>query len=105
MKLNRNESAGGIGKYIVIKTEGLEEIPTTPVELAAAILKHPECVQFGKVGDPDEFFVLKLKDENADAALFAYSDKVMRTDIEYGEDIYNLAERSGLNHPHCKTPD
>ena len=105
MDLNRKTNANGIGKYIVIRTDVFDEVPTTVEALLEAIQQHPESVEFGKVGDPNEFFVIKLKDENADAALIGYASAASHKDPDYASAVAELALRSGQYHPNCKSPD
>lgn len=110
MSLDLNNSENGNGKYAVINLRKLPTSPNTPEELAAAILANPECVEFGRPGDPDEFFVIKLKDQYADKALEAYANEVFyesesTEETEYAQRVTNLAMRSGIRHPLCKKPD
>lgn len=105
MKLDRNSKPSGNGKYAVINLRKIPGDPSTPQELAAAILANPECVEFGPVGSPEEFFVLKLKDKNAEAALQGYASKALDNDAEYAAEVAALSCRAGPHSPHCKTPD
>ena len=108
MKLDRNANADGKGKYAIINLRLIIGNPQTPQELAAAILVNPESVEFGRVGSPDEFWVIKLKDRYAGPALERYAESVLRDkygDREYADEILELANRSGQAHPLCKRPD
>ena len=108
MNLDRNINESGKGKYALINLRKIPSDPRTPEELATAILLNPECVEFGMVGDPDEFFVIKLKDRFSRAALSAYARVVeldTEGDKEYLVDLLDLADRSGSAHPLCKRPD
>lgn len=108
MKLDRNINPSGKGKYALINLRKVPSDPHTPQDLAMSILDNPECVEFGKVGDPDEFWVIKLKDRYAEPALSAYADAIecdRDGDAEYAEEVGILADRSGMNHPLCKRPD
>ncbi len=105
MKLDRNLNPSGKGKYAVINLRKIPGDPRTPQELAAAILANPECVEFGTVGTPDEFWLIKLKDANADAALFGYAGKALTQDPEYAAEVAEMAKRAGKNSPFCKQPD
>jgi hypothetical protein len=105
MKLVRNTPGSDTGKYILIRKDKFSEPPETVEELIEAIKTHPDSVEFGRVGDPNEFFVIKLKDENADAALIGYASAVADKDPEFASDVAELALRSGKYHPCCKTPD
>ena len=58
------------------------------------------------IRDPvDDFFVIKLKDQNSRAALLAYAEAAEASDPELAADVRKLAEAAGPNHPHCKRPD
>ena len=106
MDLIRNTNHAGNGKYAVINMRKLEGNPQTAEELAAAILKNPEAVEFGRAGTVEEFFVIKLKDKHSTAALEAYADEAFHDDnLEYSRQVRLLADRSGKNHLHCKKPD
>lgn len=105
MQLDRNLNPAGKGKYALINLRKLPGDPRTPADLAAAILANPECVEFGAVGAPDEFWPIKLKDRFAEPALQAYADAAQSVDPEFAAQVRELASRSGTNHPHCKTPD
>jgi len=74
MRLDRNLNKDGKGKYALIKLRAIPGNPSTPEELAAAILAHPECVDWGERHSDSEFFVLRLKDKYAAPALLAYSN-------------------------------
>lgn len=105
MDLVRNQSETGHGKYAVVKLQLLGSRPTTPQELAAAILANPASVVFGEKGSPGEFFVTMLKDEHAEAALLGYSVSAAATDPDYAAQVRELASRAGKNSPFCKKPD
>ena len=106
MNLDRNINSDGKGKYALINLRKLEGNPRTAEELAAAILKNPEAMEFGEVGSPNEFFVIKLKDQYAQSALYDYGHNAWADgDKAYARQIYELAARSGPNHPLCKKPD
>lgn len=106
MDLDRNLNTDGKGKYAVINLRKIPTNPQTPEELAAAILANPECVEFGRVGDPDEFFLIKLKDQYAQGTLMQYAHEASSDEeFEYSKQVHDLALRSGVNNPHCKKPD
>lgn len=106
MDLDRNINTDGKGKYALINLRKLEGNPQTAEELVAAILKNPEAVEFGRVGESDEFFVMKLKDRYSMGGLWGYADAAKQCgDSEYANAINNMVERSGPNHPLCKKPD
>jgi hypothetical protein len=86
MKLDRNVNANGSGKYALINLRNNK-------------------VEWGFTGQPDEFFVIKLKDKNARIALLAYADSVACDDPEFAKEVRELADRSGSFSPYCKKPD
>lgn len=106
MQLDRDINQDGKGKYALIN---LRKLPggriDTAADLAAAILANPESVEFGRVGDPDEFWVVKLKDKHAEEALRAYAVAASGDDIQYAAAVERLAGRAGPNSPFCKAPD
>ncbi len=108
MKLDRNINPSGKGKYAIVNMRKIEGNPCTPQELAAAILANPEAVEFGAVGDPNEFWLIKLKDQYAEGALNGYANSIRhdpKGDAEYESEVRKLAERSGPHHPLRKRPD
>ena len=86
MKLDRNLNANGKGKYALLNLRN-------------------DRIEWGFVGASDEFFVIKLKDKYAQAALIAYADAAEHDDPEWAKEVRELAQRSGKNHPLCKQPD
>jgi hypothetical protein len=108
MKLDRNINPSGKGKYAVINLRKIPTTPTTPQELATAILANPESVEFGAMGSPDEFWLIKLKDRYATPALMGYAMGIAfddEGDPEYQAEVIEMGKRSGTMHPLCKRPD
>jgi hypothetical protein len=109
MDLDRNLNSDGKGKYALINLRKLDGNPQTAEEVAAAILRNPEAVEFGNVGTESEFFVIKLKDIHADAALRAYADDVLDNGKPehqtYAGQVIVMANRAGAANPFCKHPD
>lgn len=117
MKLDRNENRGpieGCGKYALINMRKLNELyaghsmfQQLHPELAAAFdkLEAESLIQYGAVGEEDEFFVLKLKDRHAHPALLAYADSIRATDPEFADEVGDMAQRAGDLSPWCKEPD
>lgn len=104
MKLDRNTA--GRGKYAVVKLRRMESDPvgqnlTPTVEMLA----RGGFVTFGAAGDKDEFFVLMLKDQYAQAALAAYAAAAEVDDPEYAAEVRELMARAGPSSPHVKRPD
>ena len=91
MKLVRNTTKNGICKYSIIEHE------------------KNDHVEHGLPNTENEFFVIKLKDKHAQAALNAYVESILDdfdyVDNEYAKDIKELADRSGEDSPWCKAPD
>lgn len=85
MKLDRNTSPDGLGKYsLVINRTGAVDKGDTP---------------------ESEFFVLKLKDKYAAAALDAYAKAAAADgETEFAQDVAVLADKA-RNHPSSKKPD
>jgi hypothetical protein len=113
MKLDRNLNANGRGKYALLKLRKLDEMtdPADPFqnvdhEIVEAIqtLEKAGILDWGNTLE-SEFFVMRLKDKHAAAALHAYAADADDDDREYGDEVRRLAMRAGRNHPLCKRPD
>jgi len=104
MKLDRNVKPSGNGKYALIKMRG--ELLREELDCIQTLVKYGR-IDYGKRGEKDEFFVIKLRDRCARSALEAYADSVMVQlhDNEYAEEIREMARRSGPWSPFCKDPD
>lgn len=107
MKMDRNINDDGLGKYAVINLRNLKRYMNVPeVKEALEVLKAADALEWGCVGEPDEFFLIKLKDINAEHALVAYADQANHNgDKEFAGEVYEMARRSGRHNPHCKHPD
>lgn len=106
MKMDRNINDGGLGKYAVVNLRKLKPYMNVPeVAEALKVLEAAEALEWGRTGEPDEFFLIKLKDINAEHALIAYADQANITDKEFAGEVYELAQRAGANNPFCKHPD
>ena len=93
MKLDRN------GKYALVQLHELEDLDAC---LKDGVYHFPAtAVVFGNT---DEFFIIRLKDKNAPAALTAYALAASIDDPEYAGDIVELAAQA-LRHPRRKRPD
>ena len=112
MKLDRNiEGNQGRRKYALLHLRRLNGLRGSggvlPPRLATAInsLIDAGIIEYGATPE-DEFFVIKLKDKYAQAALFTYAnDARADNEGEYGQEVTNLAMRAGPSHPLCKKPD
>ena len=80
---------------------------TTDGSCKYSLIEHQkdDHVEHGKPNTEHEFFVIKLKDRHAKSALEAYAKSVEPTDEQYAWQIYELAERAGVDNPWCKDPD
>lgn len=128
MKLDRNIPGNkGRGKYALINHRRLLTLETgggglgrdgvtmgsigvpRGVYNAIRTLENAGVWEWGATPE-DEFFVIKLKDVGARAALAAYADVYDKPggvplDDEYAAEIREMAARSGKHHPLCKIAD
>ena len=105
MKLDRHNGTGACGKYALIKVRQLNGITDPEICNAVKVLDSAGLIEWGRVGDEDEFFVIKLKDINAGNALLGYAASAEDTDPELAADVNSLRTRAGHNSPFCKIPD
>ncbi len=116
MKLDRNVNANGKGKYALVRLRGIET-GTVAYGMLQQLYKLGH-VDFGIVGEKDEFFVIKLRDRFAADAIRAYSDAVMTeaakcadnelraNDLaQYALQVQSLERRAGILSEFCKDPD
>lgn len=112
MKLDRNISGDGRGKYGIIRTRKLAEIDrvnspqgASEIDHAITVLETAGLLDWG-LTESSEFFVVLLKDQYASAALYGYAGAAsLDGDRELAADVSALAVRAGRNHPNCKRPD
>lgn len=95
MKLDRNINPTGRGKYALVKMRELtklEQAGNFRESGKVEALAGKGIVDFGGTPETD-FFVIRLKDKYAAAALEAYSDAVRKDgfDPEYAIQVYDLA--------------
>lgn len=102
MKLDRNINPDGRGKYALVRLRG---DLTDDERYALAILQGGGRLDWGRFGEPDEFWVIKLRDKYADAGLRGYADAARQDDIEYAAEVDELVSRAGISSPFCKAPD
>lgn len=114
MKLDRNTNGDGRGKYALLKLRALADMADTadpfqdlPPKIADAIsvLDKAGVIDWGPAGTEAEFFVLRLKDKYAGAALDTYAMQAVGDDAEYAAEVMKLSKRAGSNSPWCKRPD
>ncbi len=109
MQLDRDINPDGKGKYALIKLRDLPTDDTSIESIIQALLEKPihvdEAIDLGLKGSDSEFFVIRLKDKFAPAALRAYANEALsHGHVEYSEEILRMAERAE-NHPNRKEPD
>lgn len=115
MKLDRNVPGnGGRGKYALVLIRDLDQMPDAGPWKAKALeaietLFELGLLDYGPAETESEFFVIRLKDRHARAALEAYANDVAWTepapDFEYAEEVRALAQRAGFSSPWCKSPN
>ena len=114
MKLDRDLNARGLGKYAIINLRRLYETCGDPstferwtpgVAQALKTLSDVGALEWGVVGERDEFFLLKLKYLHAKPALEAYAASAQSVDPEFASTVRALANRAGTSSPFCKAPD
>ena len=113
MKLDRNiQERNGLGKYALIKLRELEyfaghvstfELWTPEVREAFGLFEDCHALDWGNTAD-SEFFVIRLKDRSAAAALNAYATDAAQYDQEWAREVFAMADRAAA-HPSKKTPD
>lgn len=107
MKLDRNQEPNGVGKYALINMRRYRALPDDKAAEAHDLLGKLEAlgiIDTGARGSDDEFFVIKLRDRSAGAALMAYADDAADYDTEWATEVSALAARAD-HHPSKKTPD
>jgi uncharacterized membrane-anchored protein len=108
MKLDRNDPANmGAGKYALINMRRYRALDAEAAREARDMLGRLDAlgiIDKGAKGDTDEFFVIKLKDKYAPAALTAYANAAVDDDKEWATQVLALASRAE-HHPDKKTPD
>lgn len=107
MKLDRNINPDGKGKYALVKLRDIG-FPFAAQNGCALIPFH--AIDFGTGTDPNcedpgaDFFVIRIKDKYAPAALIAYAAAASADDPEYAAEIHALSEKARLFTPKRK-PD
>ena len=108
MRLKRNTTQSGSCKYALLRLDLMEQELGQEVNMDAIKAKLGGLARFLEFGLPEteeEFFVLKLKDVNAHHTLVEYASRAMLQDVDYAEDIQELAQRAGPFSPWTKIPD
>lgn len=106
MKLDRNINQSGKGKYALVRLRGIEA--GSEAHKLLWQLYDLGVLDWGMVGDPDEFFVMKLKDKFSYRGLLGYMKGIEleeTPEFEFAQAILDMAKRAGPNSPYCKIPD
>lgn len=110
MRLIRNTTEDGRCKYALVRMDkipALHGMEQDRIKAALAVLEELEVLEYAGKGDPEEAFVIKLKDVNAPAALLAYAEAARvgtDRDKELSDDVFDLIGRAEY-HPHRHKPD
>lgn len=126
MKLDRNISADGSGKYALLKLRRLRELRRVnrrrdarllEIEAAIKTLEKAGILDWGIAGTESEFFVMRLRDIYAGNGLEAYAaaaakdaqqepdEKKSKSKYQWAIQVTRLAERAGTLSAFCKEPD
>jgi hypothetical protein len=108
MKMDRNITANGTGKYAIVNMRKLRALAGPTRQQAKAMLDGLAAIgviEWGAVGQEDEFFLVKLKDRHSRDALYAYANSINSSDPEFAAEVLDMAARSGTSSPWCKEPD
>jgi hypothetical protein len=114
MKMDRNIPENtGAGKYAIVNLRKLRELCpggtfdnfTPGVTEALRVLSEAGALEWGRTCEPDEFFLVKLKDRHSQPALQAYADSIRDRDPEFAAEVDELATRAGDASPWCREPD
>lgn len=108
MRLTRNISPDGLCKYAAVRNDkiaDLDEAGFKAAQDAMSVLAGLGVLENPKAGDPEEFFLIKLKDMHAPAGLWAYAaDAEVNGDGQLAQDVYDLSRRADAR-PDRKRPD
>lgn len=115
MKMDRNVNKNGHGKYALINVRKLDQLLDpkndqfgrlgNELRTSLDILDKRGILEYGAPHSEDEFFVVKLRDEFSTGALVGYANQIKQHDREFADEVLEMANRSGINNPHCKKPD
>jgi hypothetical protein len=97
MRLMRNISKDGYCKYAAIRNDKIALLPEHQREAAREameVLADLEVLENPRMGDAEEFFLIKLKDWNAPWALAGYAKSVAVSDPEFAADVMGLAAQA-----------
>lgn len=108
MRLTRNTTPEGTCKYALIRLDKLRSAGyfNTCEMFNMALDWMAEFVEYGFPKTQDEFFVIKLQDRNARAALLAYAVEAKKNgDNQLASEVNELADRAGDRSEYVKNPD
>jgi len=108
MRLIRNTTPDGTCKYALIRLDKLRNTGyfKSVERFDRALTWIADFVEYGLPGHRDEFFVIKLQDKNARAALLAYAEEADKNgDIELAVEVRGLADKAGEQSEFVKNPD
>lgn len=115
MKLDRNVNGDGKGKYALVRLRGIEA--DSEAHRLLQRLYELGHLDWGCVGDRDEFFVVKLRDRFAAGAIGGYGSEVMKASrreddrdraralAQWAVEVASMLPRSGELSPYCQEPD
>lgn len=111
MKLDRNNNPDGKGKYALVKLRNFpkQSQMTDREQVFAALdtLATFGMLDYGSTPET-EFMVMRLKDKFSMRGLMGYHHAITleeKPDMEYAQEILDMAHRAGPNNPFCKLPD
>ena len=113
MKMDRHINADGCGKYALIllrrlmQYEGSGPFDGFAPNIQAALdeLSKAGVLDFGMANTDGEFFLIRLKDRHAAAALSGYARSAEEHgETEWAEEVRTLATKAAM-HPGKKRPD
>lgn len=96
MRLDRNINPDGRGKYALVKIRAIHALPEDEKQFALRrleVLHEMGVIDFGDAKEND-FFVLRLKDMGAPAALHAYAEFFKNIDPEWASEVKSLADKA-----------
>jgi hypothetical protein len=103
MRLMRNVSPDGGCKYAAVRMDKLATMERPEHLLARGALAQLAALgllEDPRPGDPEEFFLVKLKDPYSPGALLGYA--LATLDPEMEADVRDLIRRAGARSPFCK---
>lgn len=103
MKLDRNANLNEMGKYSLILNRKVTELQSTDVLMMLDRLHELGVIDHGIKMD-DEFFVIRVRDKYASAALRAYANAARAEDPEYALEVDGIV-CNAESHPARKRPD